>query len=1080
MAMARVLCPVLVGRDGELSDLEDALLSALRGEGGVIIVGGEAGMGKSRLATEVSQRAERLGCTVLAGACSEADLALPYLPFLEAIGNHLSRSDLEATGARLGSLADELAHLFPQLGKPAVSTGDTTHAKLRLFEAILALLRDAGGKRGLLLVLEDLHWADPATRELLDYLGRRLRGDRVLVLATYRSDELHRKHPLLPTIQGWRRSGQVRIIELRALEADSIGVMVAAIFDQQESVGDEFRQFLRTRTDGNPFVLEEMLKDAVDRGAIYKTESGWDRKALTELKLPETVRDTILLRIERLGAHEVEVLAAASVIGRSFDLADLTAVSAHVEATVMAALQTCVRQQLLEEEDGTKGSYRFRHALTREAVYEDMVTPRRRQLHARVAEVLRDRRGHRAVELAHHLFGAGRFDEAVPQCVLAAEEAGTARAYRDAAELYERAAPHVQDEVERARLLCRAGDAYWNNSEPGAARRPLEEGVAALDAHGADVEAATWRLLLGRCFWELQRSDLARQQYFRALELLEPRGPSEALAIAHIRISGLDEFNCSFDSALHHAQRAAEIAETAGSSLARAWSWNFMALPEISLGQVKVGFEHLDRSYRESLEGEHWFQAGNAVYNAAWIAAHIGLGRLAAMWAGRGAVTTGPQDPWLHYVRALVMLHQGRVADVVDVGRLALVRSEESGHGKMAWRSQVLLAHILAEADRGTEADEKLPSLSSRVEATDAIYDGYARIRTALANHDVEGAVRAARTVPPSSCDMGSPADAIAELVDADRELVSTFLAQAAARGEVVSSPRLVAARGRLALLDGQVDAAVQQLREASDTFREEGFLLDAWHVERALGQAEFHSGDHAVAAARLQGVVQEAEKAGAMLAARLARETAASLGVLAAPPAESPNLQSTAEPEIVGERLVSVLFVDVRGYTSMTSLIAPAEMAERISTYQRWASAEVARHRGVVDKFAGDAVMAVFNVAGMSVDHAEHALQAAIAIRDKAALLGLPVGAGIAVGPAVVGRMTAGANMSVLGEVTNMAARLQAQSQAGEVTLSTEAYRRLAGWLTGKGLEAEPLQVELKGFDAPVDAYRIPAPGAA
>jgi adenylate cyclase len=152
-----------------------------------------------------------------------------------------------------------------------------------------------------------------------------------------------------------------------------------------------------------------------------------------------------------------------------------------------------------------------------------------------------------------------------------------------------------------------------------------------------------------------------------------------------------------------------------------------------------------------------------------------------------------------------------------------------------------------------------------------------------------------------------------------------------------------------------------------------------------------------------------------------------------------------------------------------------PAEIVELISTYQRWAAQEVERHFGVVDKFAGDAVMATFNVSGDQIDHAAHALQAALALRDKAALLGLPVGIGIATGPAVVGTLKTGANLSVVGETTNLASRLQSQAATGEVLLSNESYRRLQD-----AVEAGPEQLELKGFAQAVTAYRVSGPAIA
>jgi adenylate cyclase len=270
------------------------------------------------------------------------------------------------------------------------------------------------------------------------------------------------------------------------------------------------------------------------------------------------------------------------------------------------------------------------------------------------------------------------------------------------------------------------------------------------------------------------------------------------------------------------------------------------------------------------------------------------------------------------------------------------------------------------------------------------------------------------------------------------------------------------------------------ELRAADSKFREEGLLLDVWHLGRALAEAEFRSGDVGAARRRLGAIVEEAAPTGALLAAKLARETAAALGleVAAAPDPVVPSDDS--DRVATGERMVSVLFADVRGYTQMSGSNPPAEMTEKIATLQRWAAQEVGRRHGRVDKFAGDSVMATFNISGESVDHTLQALQAAIAIIDKASLIDLPVGAGVAVGPAVVGRLTNAGNVSVLGEVTNLAARLQSQSAAGEVTLTAEAHRRVEGWLAERGTAVERVELQLKGFAAPVIAYRVRASAGA
>ncbi len=1073
MALSRVLSPVLVGRDTELSALEDALLSSLRGDGGVVIVGGEAGMGKTRLVNALAGRARRLGCVVLAGGCSEAELALPYLPFLEAIGNYLAGADLASLRDRLGPAADELAQLFPQMGRPASTGGDATQAKLRLFESMLLLFRDAASRRALLVILEDLQWADPATRELLDYATRRLRSTNVLVVATYRSDEMHRKHALLPTVQGWRRSGQVDLIELKPLNATQVADMVGAIFEEQ-TVSEEFSDFLRERSEGNPFVLEEMLRDALDRGDIYRTETGWDRKSLAEIRIPPTVRDAILQRLERLGHDDIAVLAAGSVMGRSFDLDAVAQVAQVDEAVALSALESSVAAQLIEPEDRSSGRYRFRHALTREAIYEDLVVPRRQQLHSRIADLLASRPDRVAVDLAHHLLMAGRNAEAVAMCITAADDALHAQAYRDAAQLLERAAPYIVDSIERSRVLCRAADGYWNNNEPGLAKRLLEEGIAGLEKAGLRQEAAEQRVLLGRCWWELQRSDLAEREYQAARDVLEAAGPSEQLAIAYIRLAGLAMFDQRPAVGLEHATRAVEVARQVGAELTLAWALNFVGGCEIQLGRVEEGFAHNDDSYNAAVAAGQRYQVGNVTGNAAWGAVHLARGDKVDVWYERlSREVNVDSDPWPYYIRSLIALKRGQVVDAIAHARGSVQRARDGGFAKMLWRASVVLGSALAENMRSSEAAAVMPPRSSRVDSQDAVYDGEGRIRLRLAAGDAVGAFEEAAAIPARACLLVAPTDAVAETAG-DAVWLRKYIESIPAQGEALASPRYDSARGRLALLEGKTADAIRLLGRAVTSFEEAGLNLDAWHAGRALAEAEHASGDVEAAEDRLTRIVAHATAAGAALAARLALDVANRLGLQIAMPPEADVAARGAVRVATGERMVSVMFADVRGYTELTGRSVPSEIAGRIASLQRWATQEVERRHGVVDKFAGDAVMATFNVSGQTVDHALDALRAAIAIIDKAALAELPVGAAVAVGPAVVGNLAESANLSVLGEVTNLASRLQSAAGAGEVMLSEEAYRRVGEWLEGRRLAVEQATLTLKGFPAPVMAYRV------
>ena len=300
MALARVLCEDLVGRESEISLLEDALLAdpAGRRRRGDRRRRGGHGQDQAGRRPRHAGSPPRLRRHLRRLQRGRAVAAVPALP-----GGH--RQLPGAGGHRRSARAPWRRRRRPRAAVPADGPRAARRQARRSRPSCGSSSRSCcccamrRGPARSCVVLEDLHWADPATRELLDYATRRLRSTNVLILATYRTDEMHRRHALLPTIEGWRRSGQVQMVELKALQPDSVADIVCAIFEESR-ISDEFRDFLYERSEGNPFVIEEMLRDALDRGDIFHTEQGWDRKAVNELRIPRTVRDTILHRLERL------------------------------------------------------------------------------------------------------------------------------------------------------------------------------------------------------------------------------------------------------------------------------------------------------------------------------------------------------------------------------------------------------------------------------------------------------------------------------------------------------------------------------------------------------------------------------------------------------------------------------------------------------------------------------------------------------------------------------------------------------------------------------------------------------------
>lgn len=1063
MALVRALCPILVGREAELTELEDALLAAARGEGRVVLVAADAGMGKTRLAGELVERAQRIGIAAFTGVCSEAALAVPYLPFHEALGNYVSRSDLDWLRAQLGALAAELGHLFPRIGDRPREAGDPNHANLRFFEAVLRLLEVAAGDSALLLVLEDLQGADNSTRGLLDYIARRIGVERILVVGTYRADEVTRKHPLHRDVEAWVRNGQAQVISLKPLDERDVEGMVEAIFD--EPLSSETGLFLRERCEGNPFVLEELLKEALDRGDITRTDRGWQRKELSDFRLPGTVREAILLRLERLSPEQVRMLRAAAVLGDPFDDLVLISVAGQDLATVQEALRSCVQQQLVREEPGRGGVYRFRHALTRDAVYEDLVSTERQEYHRRAADALQAKAGTTAVEIARHLIAAGLTRDAVPLCLRAAGEAEDKWAMADAADLYEKALPHINEPLMRADVLRRLGIGLRYVSRPGAAgasERALQEAVLLFEQNGRPVEAARVKVTLALAHYVRLRHGRAEEELASAISVLEPLGESAVLAeaynhLAFFRVVQLDGQGCA-----DWAKRALAAAEAVGAGILVVRAQSLIGLGLACEGRPDEAIEWLDRSARVATEKGWSWSALSPMNNILlflplerWDEVPARLERMRALDAHHFSTLN---------CEAMLALSRGFPAKAAEVAETARRASESREWAMSVLWTSCTLVHAYTALGRVDEARRALPPADPSLDKQDQLSRWGAELQLAtVGGADAESVIEAQPVASlvrdwPWALERVLALQALIDLGAVDR--VERELADAPDTG-FFRALRIDVARAR---------QDYSTVLSTAPAFVELASKVGAWRFANrallALAEAAARSGSRESAAMVLQQVASSAQEREHWSQQQQARELARTLNIELQ---EDQAPTRTVEPAATGERFVTVLFADVRGYTELSQKMTPAEMADKISSLQRSVTREVARHHGTVDKFAGDAVMATFNVSGQSVDHASHALRAAVAMRDRARYMGIALGIGIATGPAIVGRLSKNANLSVLGETTNLASRLQAQAGPNQIVLSEEAWKRLRD-----RVDAPLEMLELKGFAHPVPVYRV------
>jgi DNA-binding CsgD family transcriptional regulator/tetratricopeptide (TPR) repeat protein len=527
----RVSSPVLVGRDAEVAQLRAALQRAAAGQPATVVVAGEAGVGKTRLVAEVVRHASEAGAVALTGGCLDVgDGVLAYAPLVQALrplAGMLGSGELERV---LDGARSELARLVPELGPPAAQEAAAPLQPTRLFELLLGVLHRLAEHGPVLLAVEDLHWADQSTRDLLGFLVRNLRVGVALVL-TYRSDELHRRHPLRPFLAELDRSGHAERLELGRLGRRELAKLLAGILGEPAPaalVGE-----ILARSEGNPFFAEELL-------AAH----------LQGTRLPLALRDLVLARVEALSEATHRVLEAAAVAGTRVDHELLAAVVGQDAEQLVWLLREAVTHYVLAVDEAS-GAYLFRHALVQEAIYDDLLPVQRGPLHAAYAQALERRIGQRGGsaratsattaergQLAYHWDAAHDQGQALLACVQAGQAAESASALAEALEHYERAlelweqVPEAaaRSPLDRGALLHRAAEVA---NLAGQYHRAIVLGRMAIDEVDAAAEPLRAGALLerlARYHWVAGDSPKAMATIERAVATIPAEPPSQELA----------------------------------------------------------------------------------------------------------------------------------------------------------------------------------------------------------------------------------------------------------------------------------------------------------------------------------------------------------------------------------------------------------------------------------------------------------------------------------------------------------------------------------------------------------------------
>ncbi len=539
---AQIISPVMVGREPEIDVLQQALLAAQAGQGRCILIGGEAGVGKSRLLAEVRRRAVHSGFGLLEGHCSEQDVSFPYSLWINTLRGFFAWSSASEIAAQLGSLAAEFVKLLPELvlimpGVQAAPPLDPESEKRRRFEALSRYMAQLAAPGPLLVALEDLHWSDEASLDFLRAFIPRIAGRPILLLATFRLDE--QPPQLAHFLAQLFRERAAEELVLPPLTSSQAAVMIREILKLERLPGDELLDLMMQLTEGNPFFIEEVLKSLLEAGDVAGALAYPTRRSVLEFQVPSSVDESVRRRMDQLQPETRLILTLAAVAGQHFSLELLREVSEREEHSLLAAIREMIAAHLVVEESADR--FAFRHALTREAIYATLLLRERQALHRQIGETMERLWGatgdSHAAELAYHFDQAAVWDKSLRYSRLAGEQAQRLHAPREALAQFSRAAAAAKRlDTEPSRLIMGArAHALELLGEFDRARADYE---MALELAGSQQDReGEWATLVDLGFlWQSRDWGRAGGYFERALDLARSLGETALVAQSLNRI----------------------------------------------------------------------------------------------------------------------------------------------------------------------------------------------------------------------------------------------------------------------------------------------------------------------------------------------------------------------------------------------------------------------------------------------------------------------------------------------------------------------------------------------------------------
>jgi predicted ATPase/KaiC/GvpD/RAD55 family RecA-like ATPase len=613
----------LIDRVEEMRLLREAVDRAVLGEGGVVFLYGEAGIGKTRLTRELGAYARLRGMQVLYGRCPalfRMDGVPPYILWSEVIKDYLQSCSPEQLYKVMGFYPGELTKLVPEIKQKLRVVSESLpispeRGRDRLFEAISQFVTNISKEAPLLVILDDLQWTDQTSLLLLHYLARGVYRESLLLLGAYRDTDVDEKHPLSPVLTELNRERLLQSAQLKRMSLDDTSEMVKRILEQDD-VPREFCELVYEKTRGNPFFAEEVIKSLKEEEVIYHEENKWRIKDVSEIEFPKTVKSVIKARVGRLDDECQNVLTLASFIGNDFSCEALCGVSGIEEGKLLELIDKLlktglVKHRVIRGEDVCS----FADIIVRDVVYEEVSPFRRKKLHNVVGcaleKVYAKKIDEHFGELALHFLESGDKDKALDYFLKAGERAGKIYANDEAASYFQSALRLLEEKEgefqEKGRVLERLGDIKKLVSKYDACMKYWDEALLLWIKLEEKGKTSTLHRKMANVLWEkIGDTNKAKEHHEAALKILETEPESVELAHLYKDVAHMHRRIGEVAKASPWAEKALLLAEKLNALEAVADSCNELAVLVYLSGDHKKSREYASRALKIALDNDYF------------------------------------------------------------------------------------------------------------------------------------------------------------------------------------------------------------------------------------------------------------------------------------------------------------------------------------------------------------------------------------------------------------------------------------------------------------------------------------------